>query len=369
MLQRASAALANFDQIFWVIGGAASGKSTICRTIAEQTGIPVYDMDAHIYGAYMGRYDKGRHPASLAWFTAVNSLAFILSLSPTEFDSLNRAANVEYLDLLAEEMAQNRPQGPLLVDGGLTHPSVLAQVLPLERIVCLVVDTAVSHHAWNHDPERAEMKQSILNLPDGAVAWNKFLTFDQQINDTMITESRVAGITICERTAMTSVESLANTVLKHFRTTQKIKFFIMDANLYELHEKLDFAYINFVQVAHQLDPIKRYQAGVCGEWSPKDVVSHLIGWDKSLKGFIVDIENFDPPYDIHKFNMVSVKSREHLSWDEVMDELETNIQELAQAIATVEPQMKIYDRVQEWLLGRTKDYELHKNQLEDWLRN
>ncbi len=217
MLRNVGATLAEFDQIYWVLGGAASGKSTVCRAIAERTDTAVYDMDAHIYGAYMGRYDEGRHPASLAWFTAVNPLAFILSLSATEFDSLNRAANVEYLDLFAEEMRQNPPQAPLLVDGGLTHPSVLAQVLPVERIVCLVVETAVSHHAWNHDPQRAEMKQSVLNLPDGAAAWAKFLAFDQQINDTMITESREAGITLGERTAMTSVESLASMVLKRFQ--------------------------------------------------------------------------------------------------------------------------------------------------------
>ncbi|MEZ6187840.1 MAG: hypothetical protein R3F62_22875 [Planctomycetota bacterium] len=216
LLQRAGTILADFDQIYWVLGGAASGKSTVCRAIAKQTAVSVYDMDAHIYGAYMGRYTPERHPASLAWFTAVNPLAFILSRSTTEFDNLNRAANVEYLDLFAEEMAQTRPQGPLLVDGGLTHPSVLAQVLPTERIVCLGVETAVSQHAWNHDPERAEMKQSVLNLPDGTTAWAQFLAFDQQINETMLAESKTAGIKIYRRAAPTTVTELAGSVVDYF---------------------------------------------------------------------------------------------------------------------------------------------------------
>ena len=224
LLQRAGEILADFDQIYWVLGGAASGKSTVCQAISKQTGVPVYDMDAHIYGAYMGCYDETRHPASLAWFTAVSPLTYILSLSSTEFDNLNRAANVEYLDLFAEDMRQNPPQGPLLVDGGLTHPSVLAQVLGVDQIVCLAVETAVSHHTWNHAPERAEMKQSVLSLPDGAAAWEKFLAFDRQINDTMIAESRTAGITIVERTATTSVDSLTSILLKHFRITQRIRF-------------------------------------------------------------------------------------------------------------------------------------------------
>jgi hypothetical protein len=217
LLLRAGQLLARFDQIYWVLGGAASGKSTVCRAIADQTDTAVYDMDAHIFGKYMGRYDEKRHPASLAWFTAVSPLAWILSLSPTEFDSLNRAANVEYLDLLAGDLRQNQPNGPLLVDGGLTHPALLAQVLPVERIVCLVVDTAVSHHAWNHDPDRAEMKQSILKLPDSAAAWQKFLVFDDQINQTMKAESQSAGIKILQRDSNTSLTEMVHKICAHFR--------------------------------------------------------------------------------------------------------------------------------------------------------
>lgn len=139
----------------------------------------------------------------------------------------------------------------------------------------------------------------------------------------------------------------------------------MITKLNELKEKLEFSHTNFVQVANQLDPKKHNQAGVCGEWSPRDVVSHLVGWDKSLKEFILDIDNFDPPYDVHRFNSLSVESRKHMSWNEVMNELNTNFSDLGRAIATVEPQMKIYNRVTSWLSGRIEDYELHKSQLED----
>ena len=141
----------------------------------------------------------------------------------------------------------------------------------------------------------------------------------------------------------------------------------MDTNLNELKVKLKFAHTNFVQIANQLDPKKHNQAGVCGEWSPKDVVSHLVGWDKSLKEFIEDVENFDPPYDADNFNRLSVKSRKHLSWNEVMNELKTNFSDLEQAITTVKSQMKIYNRVMSWLSGRIEDYELHISQLDDWL--
>ena len=63
---------------------------------------------------------------------------------------------------------------------------------------------------------------------------------------------------------------------------------------------------DFVQTGNQLDPQKRDQPGVCGEWSPKDMVAHLVGWDKSLLEFITDIDNFSPPHDIDQFNQHSV---------------------------------------------------------------
>ena len=141
----------------------------------------------------------------------------------------------------------------------------------------------------------------------------------------------------------------------------------MDKNINQLLTKLTSAYTNFIQAAHQLDPNKRYQSGVCGEWSPKDVISHLVGWDKSLKALIVSPDDFEPPYDVHHFNARSVASRKHLNWEEVLDELETNFQDLKQALATVDSDMKIYRRVIEWLPGRKEDYELHTSQLEAWL--
>lgn len=124
---------------------------------------------------------------------------------------------------------------------------------------------------------------------------------------------------------------------------------------------------DFVQIANQLDPQKRNQAGVCGEWSPKEVVTHLVGWDQSLLTFITDNDNFVPPDDVEEFNRQSVQSREHLSWSDVMQEMEATFRDLQQAVADVHPEMKIYDRVGGWLAGRTEDYGLHRGQLAAWV--
>ena len=141
----------------------------------------------------------------------------------------------------------------------------------------------------------------------------------------------------------------------------------MDAQISELQQKLDSAHSHFVEVANQLGPTRQNRAGVCGEWSPKDVVAHLVGWDASLKQLIVDIEHFEPPYDVDGFNQCSVDTRTALSWADVMQELALNFSALMDALTTVEPSMKIYDRVTSWIAGRIEDYQLHTSQLELWL--
>lgn len=143
----------------------------------------------------------------------------------------------------------------------------------------------------------------------------------------------------------------------------------MGIGLEGLQKELSTAYINFVRVIHQLEPDKRSQSGVSGDWSPKDVVSHLIGWDKSLQEFIADPDGFnsDLLYEINRFNAKSVSEREHQSWEETIDELESSYLELQKAIASVTVEMKKYDRVREWLRGRKKDYEFHTGQIDAWI--
>jgi shikimate kinase len=42
--------------LYWILGGAGSGKTSICQHLSTQFGLPVYDMDAHIYGTYHSRF-------------------------------------------------------------------------------------------------------------------------------------------------------------------------------------------------------------------------------------------------------------------------------------------------------------------------
>jgi hypothetical protein len=127
------------------------------------------------------------------------------------------------------------------------------------------------------------------------------------------------------------------------------------------------AHADFLKIAYQLEPQKREQPGVCGEWSPKDVVAHLVGWDRLLLEFIADTDSFVPPTDADQFNQQSVYARQDLGWSDVMQEMAAIFYDLQQAVATVNAYMQIYDRVLSWLAGRTEDYRLHRGQLAEWV--
>jgi len=194
------------------VGGAGSGKTTICQTLAKTYGLPVYDMDAHIYGDYHGRFSPTRHPVNSQWAAAPNGLAWLLQMTWEEFDAFNQAAVPEHLDLLAEDLAQMGPNASILIDGGIANPGLIAQVLPTNQIVCLARPGRSSAEIWSESEERLGMKEMVDQLPNPEQAWQRFLEFDALINQTILQECLANNITICSRTETESVADLAQRV-------------------------------------------------------------------------------------------------------------------------------------------------------------
>jgi hypothetical protein len=193
LIERARAVLWSRRNLLWLIGGSGSGKTTISRATAARTGIPLYDMDEAFFGRF--QIDPQRHPATTAWFTAENPLGWMLSLSWPAFDALYRASNAEMLDLLAADL-DGQPDEPLLIDGGVTHPSVLTQAVPPGLIICLERDETARAREWDVAAGRAEMKASVLALPDGVAMWQRFLEFDRRMTATIGRESRENRVSI-----------------------------------------------------------------------------------------------------------------------------------------------------------------------------
>ena len=141
----------------------------------------------------------------------------------------------------------------------------------------------------------------------------------------------------------------------------------------ELSENLAQAHQAFIDLAHQLDVTLRTQAGVCGAWSPQDIVAHLAGWDaEAVRGFRLFAAGkgaaYDIGFDVDTFNARSVGTRQHLPWKAVIDELRASQRELQDLIAVVHSEGLNPDGgFGRWLVGRRQDYEQHTGQLQAWV--
>ena len=198
LLEQARIALSQHEKLYWLLGGAGAGKTSVCGILSKRFGLPVYDMDSYIYGEYHARFTT-RHPVNRAWVAAPNSLTWLLEMSWEEFDQFNRAALPEYLDLLAEDLQNPKYAHGVLVDGGVWHPALLAQAIPPAQIVCLVAPEQSSEQVWQENEERQEMKAFIEQLPMAETMWRKFLEFDALITANILRESSASGISICTR--------------------------------------------------------------------------------------------------------------------------------------------------------------------------
>lgn len=208
-LSKARAELSRQDNVYWIVGGAGSGKTTICRALSANFSIPVYDMDAHIYGTYHSRFSEQRHPVNTAWSSSENGLAWLLNMDWEAFDNFNQAALAEYLDLLAEDLRNSPAEEGLLIDGGICNPAIIAQVLPSSQIVCLSMPQRLSAEIWEASDERLMMKDAVYQLPAGAEKWLRFIEFDGRITSTILKESQEKNIPILTRTVAEKVDAFA----------------------------------------------------------------------------------------------------------------------------------------------------------------
>jgi hypothetical protein len=209
LLDQAGELLSRHVRIYWILGGAGSGKSTVRAELSRDFGLLVYDMDEHIYGSYFERFEADRHPANTAWAAAENGLAWLLDMSWDEFDAWNRAAAAEYVDLFAADVAEMDPAQRLLVDGGLYHPHLLTRVLPTERIVSLTAPHQDSTAVWTGSSERLAMKEFMSSLPDPDRSWRTFLEFDERMTETIAEEAAAAGAPVVSRAANDTVAAAA----------------------------------------------------------------------------------------------------------------------------------------------------------------
>jgi len=212
--------LTDRHSLVWIVGGAGSGKTTLCQVLTARLKIPTYDMDAHIYGEYHSRFTPTKHPINTAWATASNGLAWLLNLPWNDFNCFNQAALPEYLDLLTEDLDKPGLDDGVLIDGGISNPRLLVQALPASQIACLATPEQSSTQIWERSGERAAMKEAVYALPNPETAWQTFLEFDRQITANILKECQEARIPIYQRNNSTTVEELAERVIRELKILQ-----------------------------------------------------------------------------------------------------------------------------------------------------
>ncbi|HUN23533.1 MAG TPA: hypothetical protein PK299_10425 [Anaerolineales bacterium] len=214
LLAQASNTLSNRKNLYWIVGGAGSGKSTISQAISVKFGIPIYDMDERIYGTYHSRFTQEKHPVNTTWSKSHNGLAWLLDMPWDDFNHFNQATIPEYLDLLCEDIISISPATQLLVDGGICNPTILAKAIPSNQILCLATLGRSSAKIWDETAERKAMQEIIFQLPNSKEAWRKFLEFDGKITHTILKECQESNITIVSRNATETVDELSERVAK-----------------------------------------------------------------------------------------------------------------------------------------------------------
>jgi hypothetical protein len=206
----ARAAFDGLPAVRFVVGGAGTGKSTVCAEIGRRTGIAVLDVDTVLYGDWFGRFDPRRHPAGHDWSSAPDPLAWQLSLDPDAFSAFHAASTAECLDLLAGDLAGREPGVPLLVDGGFGRPAVLARAVAADRIACLALPERLRRRVWTGSEERRAFLAEVAatRLPADADPVAAFLDLDERLHEDAVRDARATGVAIFERDETTALGDL-----------------------------------------------------------------------------------------------------------------------------------------------------------------
>jgi hypothetical protein len=135
---------------------------------------------------------------------------------------------------------------------------------------------------------------------------------------------------------------------------------------------LAHVHATFQHVAAALPFDRRDQAGVCGQWTPKQVAAHLAGWDReaarALQALLANAPE-DLVADIDLFNHASVDARMHLSWEGTRWELRAAHEALQHAIDAIIQSSAPALGYLTWMDGRIVDYDVHTAQLRAWLQD
>lgn len=138
-----------------------------------------------------------------------------------------------------------------------------------------------------------------------------------------------------------------------------------------LIQELNSLQHTFIDVAQQIEKYKRCQPGICGSWSPKQVVAHISGWDKEVIrqfGLFQDGLEKAIEHDIDEFNKKSLMERRHLSWEETITELQQAHEQFSQIAKSISShELSGNEKYRDWVDVQIEHYKHHTKQLKKWV--
>ena len=137
----------------------------------------------------------------------------------------------------------------------------------------------------------------------------------------------------------------------------------------ELRDRLSAISGEFLEVIINVDPKLSEKKGICGSWSAKDIVAHIVAWEKEvIERFRLFMEGItsDNDYDIDTFNQKSVTDRKEFSWGEIYNELKLAQDELKQVNESIiQENINTDKRFIEWIGILIDHYKHHMSQIKD----
>lgn len=170
-----------FQNVYFIIGTAYAGKSTMARMLAER-----YDgvcCGENYHDALMDLVDPARQP-NLGYFRTMSGWQEFISRTPEAYAAWvdGCAAEAEPLEII-ELIRRTEGGRPVFVDTNLS-PATLREISDYRRVAVMLSDPAVSVSRFfeRPDAEKQFIYQQILQAPDPEAAMAHYRAILEYIN-------------------------------------------------------------------------------------------------------------------------------------------------------------------------------------------
>ena len=142
----------------------------------------------------------------------------------------------------------------------------------------------------------------------------------------------------------------------------------MSPSTAELILEMKKNYQIFLQRCEALTQEQALIGGICGEWSAKEVIDHLTGWQEASPSFLQDIlssERVELDEEIDAFNQISVQTKRALSWQESLAAFIASFEDFERTLQDI-PKTKFTKNagLKSWIKAMNHEYIFHRTHIQ-----